>query len=286
MFKITKLSETKSLATDKITGDPVAYIHKKPHIYSRGKANYVTEWHPAIKHLYPEVEKSFKFMTGIGRADAADSAYNRLEGLYSTLVNGKHVEPLQYEKTDSVTKPYNGHDVKFHVHKLYHEGNHVANLFTINLSDESNSANHVEYIGDQPTPEQSSIMHKKIVNNTPYDNMERVKYFQQLKKEKPSFVGSHTNSGQVSVYTTHLTPEEASQRFEDHLKTKLAGVYNTHEVVSARLSPTTFVVSHIHGYANKDTHFVDTTVPGQVHHIVGKTNRESYVSKAFGNVIQ
>lgn len=287
MFKTTKLSDNKFLVTDQLTNDPVAYIHKKGRMYSSTKHDYISEWHPAIKAMYPEVEKSFHYMSGVGEVDSLSTADSILQGRYGSLVNGSHTEPMEYEKTDSVTKPFNGHDaVTFHVHKLFHEGSHVANLFTETLANVKQDSAHVDYIGEQPTPEQNTILNKKYPDSTPYAHMEKVKYFQQLKNEKPSFVGSHGNTGNVHVYNTHLTPEEASKKFESHLHSLLPSTYNTHEVTTTRLSPTTFVTFHIHSAGNKDTHFVDTTVPGKVHHMYGKVSNEKFVSKQLPTVIQ
>ena len=279
-LKSKKIDDNTLVLHDKLTNDPVAIIKRKKSAYAN-KSVYSAEWHPDMKQMYPDETNSFTQMN-IQDADSASSISNHVSGAYDRLLSPGIKDPMRIEHAGTITKNYTqgtspSVPVEFNQYHVFdNDSNHVANInVKKHLSKhigtrESNIFNrdhdaHIEFIGQQPTDDQKQILATKNKDIDPLSLLKRVHHWQTLKNVEPRFVGSHYTSDGNSkhhVYTTKLSPTDATSEYVKHLQSQDSYSGHTFE----QMSPTFVKATH------KDSvEFIDGSTPGKINHMTMKT---------------
>lgn len=271
---------------DKLTNDPVAILHKEK--YSK---RIYAQWHPDAVEMHP-VLKHIANMN-LGSADSTSSMVNRVSGYYHSAVNGHRTRGLLDvehvgTETRKVKSQYGGEIDKEYdkFHAKNERGEILGSVLIyrpytkevgVNDTVFDYDATHSLYTltGDQkPTPEQREMLLKKFPNNSPLNNLKRIKYWHELKGNEPSFIGVRKTDNHFQ-YKTKLSPEEATSKYSEHLLNNNKNM-STHEV-----TPRMHVL-HDDVY----THIIDGHTRGTLHHYkVLRAKENDYKSQPLSHVI-
>ena len=308
-LKPKKIDENTIAYHDKLTNDPVAIVRRIKPRYGN-KSTYVASWHPVMKELYPDETSTFKHMN-IGEADSASTIQNFISGSYERLLDPKHANDLlkvkyvgdmSKEWNDPETVSYSGSPVTRHYsqyHVFDNDNNHVA---TINVDKgmtqhigvmskdkefRSKRDAHIDYIGQKPTEDQERILDKKNPGFNPVSLLGKVHQWQTLKGKEPRFVGVHHYSddhSQHMIYSTKLSPEDATREYVNHLKN--SEMYRNHTF--EQISPTLAIARLEPGqYNNGKTEFIDGSTAGKISHTrINNYSPDSYHNKKLNSVIE
>lgn len=305
-IKTKKIDDNTTLHYVEHSNDPIAITRSRQERYSKKKV-YSTSWHPDFRSMHPVVDqlRNRNFAEKSSAADAFNHVFSKYQGIVDSPEE-KLKDPLQAEfvgeATQKIKSQYSNDSTehKFNDYELKDsEGNHVANL-RINpdyekyvgtehrfFSDGARSAhlkfpNHDEVIKS----ESYKTALAKHSDNDPISLMARAKYWHENKDREPNFRGKWFNkegSTVHKVYSTKLSPEDASLAYEKHLRdtNKLEGVLTRH-------SPTFFTIHKLgEGYSYGRHEIVDSSVPGELtHHSSSYSAPTLYDAKTLNHVIE
>jgi hypothetical protein len=301
-LKPKKIDENTVAYHDKLTNDPIAIVRRIKPTYGT-KYTYAAEWHPVMKELYPEETASFKHMN-IPDADSASTIQNYITGSYRELLDQQKPDTVKTKYAGDMTKTwddpetvqYTGSPVTRHYsqyHVIDNDNNHLA---TINVDNKmthyigvaakdktfrSNRDAHIEFIGQQPNDSQHTVLNTKNPGLDPVSLLNRVKHWQTVKSQEPKFIGMHQYSDAHShhaVYSTKLSPEEATTEYVKHLKS--IDLYKNHSF--EHISPAMVIARH-----SGKTEFIDGAVNGKISHTkINAYPQDSYNLRPLNRVIE
>lgn len=305
-IKSKKLDDNTTLHYVEHSNDPIAITKSHQDRYSK-KKTYTTTWHPDFRLMYPIVDqlRNRNFDEHSSASDTANHVFRKYQG----IVDGSEEslkDPLQAEHVGEVTQKLKSQysdesqEHKFNDYVLKDaEGNHIANL-RINPSYERHVGTSNDSVFSRAHdahlkfPNHDAVVNSeayktataKYSGNDPITLMARAKYWHENKDREPNFRGKWFNkdgSTMHKVYSTKLSPEEASLAYEKHLRdtNKLDGVLTRH-------SPTFFTI-HKPGaaYSYGKHEFVDSTTPGELtHHSSSYSAPTQYDTKQLNHVIE
>lgn len=302
-IKAKKIDDNHILYHDALTNDPVAVARVVKNTYGKGNL-YSLSLHPSFRQMYPESNDLVN--TNIKHGESAEEAKTLVLNKYHSILNNARRDPMHVtyggKSTQEVEADGGKHNVtydQYHLHDT--DGKHVVTMnVEQSLSKHIGSANadtfnaysqkvqhlktNLVFHGEQPTPEKFAISKKKHPGNDPISMMHQVRHWLDTKDKEPNFVGHYMHDN-VKVYRTTLSPEEASNKYMEHLQSKPE--YKEHKFT--RIAPTLFTaVKQASSEYNRGKHeTIDTSSPNRVRHIsVDLHHLKSYNTKPLHDVIE
>ena len=305
-LKSKKLDDNTILHYVEHTNDPVAITKSIPDRWSKNKKIYTTTWHPDFRAMYPVVDqmRNKNFSVKESASDVASHVYHKYAGI-ADVPEDKLRDPLQAEHIGEVSVMFKSDygdesdERRFNNYALKDsEGNHIANLrispeyehytgqdagkFSSNKITHLKFPDHVTVINS----EAYKTAKAKHPGNDPISLMSRARYWHENKDKEPNFRGKWAHKeGSVShkVYSTKLSPEDASAAYEKHLRDT-----NQIEGTLTRHSPTFFTMHKVGvGYSKGTHHSIDSSTPGElVHHSSTYGAPTEYDKKQLNQVIE
>jgi len=294
-LKEKKIDDNTSVIHDALTNDPIAISTKQ----SGSKNLHNITWHPVFRKLYPETGDLVNM--NLGNNIKSDQVKNRVASKYGNIISGKpNRDPLKTVYAGRSQRQVGDRTAEFdefHVHDP--EGKHVATISVAKLLTPSigvdpdvfrhydsayqDQRTQLTFIGEHPTQEKFELSRKKHPGSDPIALVHQVKHWLDNREKEPTFVGSHF-SPNLKIYKTKLKPEDASQKYMEHLQ-KHSG-YQQHQF--SRVGPTVFYAMKPTGPGGEGKHeVIDTSQPGIVHHMHIQTfAKDHYNSKPLNEVIE
>lgn len=298
-LKEKKISDDMSTFHDALTNDPIAISTRNGH---GGKVHRVA-WHPVFRQMYPETNDLVNM--NIGSNVKSDQVKNTIITKYEKMLNKPRRDPLKVVPAGTAERPTNdpvntektAEFNEFHLHDG--DGKHIATIgvakqltpyigvdpdvFTHYSEAHQGEKTQLTFVGEHPTAEKFELSRKKHPGHDPIVLMHQVKHWLDNRDREPNFVGSHS-SPNLKVYKTRLQPEEASQKYMEHLQKHVG--YQQHSF--SRVAPTVFYAMRSAGPSGQGKHeVIDTSQPGVVHHMqIDTFARDHYHSKPLNEVIE
>lgn len=275
-LKSKKLDDLHTTYYDADTSDPIVTVRRTSY---GNKKRYIAKWHPQFHLMYPNAHdlSNVNFESQDSEADLK----SHISRKYSEVMSGKS-DPLKTKLVGTATRQFkpvwsdSPKEKEFnHYHIFDDDKNHVASMYVDReLADKigeyagsfGKDNVQIEYHGKTPNSIQKDALEKKYPNHDPISALNRVKDWLASAGKEPSFVGSHSHNSSSSVnhYTTNLSPEDASKKFEEHLR----GDEMYANAAFTRHSPTIFSINRPASEYGVVFHkeFVDATAPNTVMH--------------------
>lgn len=281
-----KLDNNTHLVKNKHTNEPVAILKTRGG-YNRNEVN--AEWHPDYKLLHPETHENLLTRNFAKPFDSVTAAVSSL--IYASQKYAIGDEPTR----DPVKTAYAGefdsknqYDEakvahKWHVHD--DEGKHIASITSFHgpnqiHKDSQVKVGWVKSFADAVPESVKEASGKKYNGNDLNHAMGRIRYQIDNKGKEPRFIGSDTSTSSNSkTFKTKLSPEDASNAYEEHLKSKLGS--NT---TFTRHSPIVFSAHKPAAslYGSAEQHHV-ISMPGELHHVHSSFSHPDYNSSTSKN---
>lgn len=297
-LKSKRLDDLHTVYYDADTSDPIATVRRTPY---GNKKRYNAKWHPQFHLMYPNAHdlSNMNFEHLFSEADLKSHIARK----YSEVMGGK-ADPLKTKLVGTATRQITPawadqpQDKEFnHYHVFDEDKNHVASMYVQrDLEDRigqypgafSKGNVQIEYHIKAPNSVQEDALRKKYPLHDPIAALNRVKDWLASAGKDPSFVGSHSHntnhsSSIVKHYTTNLSPEDASKKFEEHLR----GDERYANATFTRHSPMMFSINRPVSEYGVGFHkeFVDTTAPNTVMHSRIPMFDKSFKSDELNEVI-
>lgn len=300
-LKEKKVNDDVSVYHDALTNDPVAIASRHGH---GGKFHSIA-WHPAFRQMYPETNDLVNM--NVGNNVKSDQVKNTIITKYSKILDKPKRDPLKVVYAGKAERPT--HDPvdatktaefdEFHLHD--DDGKHIATIsvaaknklmqyigvdpdvFKHYSADHQGERTQLTFVGEHPSAEKFELSRKKHPGHDPIALMYQVRHWLDNKDREPNFVGSHS-SPNLKVFKTRLQPEEASQKYMQHLQNHQS--YKMHSF--SRVAPTVFYAMRPTGISGQGKHeVIDTSQPGIVHHVYIDTfAQDHYHTKPLNEVIE
>lgn len=280
-----KLDNNTHLVKNKHTNEPVAILKKRG-----GYGKEVTaEWHPDYKLLHPETHENLLTRNFAKPYDSVTAAVSNLT--YSTQKYAYGNEPVHdpvktryagdFDSKNQYDEPKKAH--KWHV--LDDDGKHIASITSFHGPNQlhKDSAVNVAWVktfSDSVPESVKEAAAKKYSGQHLEPTLHRIRYQLDNKGKEPRFIGSQASkSSSNKTFKTKLSPDEASNAYEEHLKTKLGS-----DAVFTRHSPTVFSVYKPAAsvYNSAEQHHV-ISMPGELHHVHSSFDHPEYMSSSNKN---
>lgn len=298
-LKEKKVNDDVSVYHDALTNDAVAISNSYGH---GGKMRSVT-WHPAFRQMYPETNDLVNM--NIANNIKSDQVKYRIIAKYEKILDKPNRDPLKViaagraeRKThDPVNPEKTALFDEFHLHDA--DDKHIATIsvaknltpyigvdpdvFKHYSADHQGERTQLTFVGEHPSAEKFELSRKKHPGHDPISLMNQVKHWLDNRDKEPNFVGSHS-SPNLKVFKTRLQPEEASQKYMEHLQKHQS--YKMHSF--SRVAPTVFYAMRPTGTSGQGKHeVIDTSQPGIVHHMYIDTfAKDHYHTKPLNEVIE
>jgi len=281
----------KVLFSDTTTGDPVATAEKI------GAYTYKNiKWHPVMQQLYPGQTSSLTYK-GFGHSSKQydeNDIHQKIGDKYEEMINDVDMPDPVKTKFDSTN--FTDHGDAFNNYHIFDKNDkHVASIhipFNMDGVPEnghsSNLESKLEFHDRQVSDHTMNLVRKKFPGNHPIKLLMQAKHIIDHPDYNPAFVGKHTSiSGGIGhkAFTTSLSTEEASKKYEHHIKT--SSEYNSISNFK-RHSPTLFTFDHGTTADEDDdnTHMVDSSEKGMlIHHIMNKAQPIHYNNRDNEQII-
>lgn len=283
-LKTKRLDDSHTVYYDADTSDPIATVRRTSIQGQANKKRYSAKWHPAFNLMYPNASDLVN--VNFGDETSESDVKSLIAKKYTEVMRGD-ADPLKTKLVGTTTRqwtPIQGHspeEYEFnHYHVLDDDENHVASMYVRKqLADRigtsstyfGNDSVQVEFHGNKPNHVQQESLRKKNPEQNPIAMLHRIKDWLESAGKEPSFVGSHEHSvgvgeskSRIKHYTTNLSPEDASKKFEEHLKSD--SMYE--KAAFVRHSPTMFSVNRPSTDPSVTFHkeYIDTSAPNTVVH--------------------
>lgn len=297
-LKEKKVNDDVSVYHDALTNDPIAISSRFGH---DGKFHSIS-WHPAFRQMYPETNDLVNM--NVGNNIKSDQVKNRIIQKYEKILDKPSRDPLKVVAAGRAERPT--HDPvnpektaefdEFHLHD--DDGKHVATIavaknltpyigvdpdvFKHYSADHQGERTQLTFVGEHPSAEKFELSRKKHPGHDPIALMRQVRHWLDNRDKEPNFVGSHS-SPNLKVYKTRLSPEEASQKYMQHLQKQQSYVQHSF----SRVAPTVFYAMRPTGISGQGKHeVIDTSRPGFVHHMhIDTFDKDHYHTKPLNEVI-
>lgn len=281
-----KLDNNTHLVKNKHTNEPIAIL-KKQGGYSKNEVT--AEWHPDYKLLHPETHENLLTRNFAKPFDSVAAAVNSLT--YSSEKYAKGDEPThdpvktvyagEFDSKNQYDEPTVAH--KWHVHD--DDGKHIASITSFHGPNEIHKDSHVNVgwvksFSDAVPESVKEASAKKYAEKNLEHALHRIRYQIDNKGKEPRFIGSQASkSSSNKTFKTKLSPDEASNAYEEHLKKKLGT-----DAVFTRHSPTVFSVHKpaTSVYSSAEQHHV-ISMPGELHHVQSSFDHPEYMSSSNKN---